>query len=70
MQAVVANKKLKVTNFGMTYEVDAPAIFTKICESAIRSAEPGVLFTEKLRNYNIMQHVASYNIETTNPCGR
>lgn len=44
-------------------------IFNTICTSAWRSAEPGILFTEKLRNYNIMEYVANYQIETTNPCG-
>lgn len=45
-------------------------IFNTICTSAWRSAEPGILFTERLRKYNIMEFVANYQIETTNPCGR
>lgn len=32
-------------------------------------AEPGVLFVNKLRNYNLMQYVDEYQIDTTNPCG-
>lgn len=48
------------------YECD---IFYTICESAWKSAEPGVLFVDRLRNYNLMEFVDDYQIETTNPCG-
>lgn len=44
-------------------------IFDTICKSAWKSAEPGILFTNKLRNYNMMEFVDEYQIETTNPCG-
>lgn len=44
-------------------------VFHAICESAWRSAEPGVLFVDRLRNYNLMEFVDDYQIETTNPCG-
>lgn len=45
-------------------------VFNTICESAWKSAEPGILFTNRLRNYNLMEYVNDYQIETTNPCGR
>ena len=48
---------------------EANRIFNILCEQACKHAEPGVLFTDKLRNYNLMEHVDSYQIETTNPCG-
>ena len=51
------------------YEVNPTALFNLICENALKYAEPGVLFTDRLRNYNIMQYVPEYQIETTNPCG-
>ena len=43
--------------------------FNTICESAWKSAEPGILFTDRLRSYNLMEFVEEYQIETTNPCG-
>ena len=43
-------------------------IFDTICKSAWKSAEPGVLFTDQLRNYNLMEFVDDYQIETCNPC--
>lgn len=44
-------------------------IFDIVCKSAWKSAEPGVLFVDRLRNYNLMEFVDNYQIETTNPCG-
>lgn len=44
-------------------------IFNTICESAWKSAEPGIIFTNKFRNYNLMEFVDEYAIETCNPCG-
>jgi ribonucleoside-diphosphate reductase alpha chain len=52
-----------------TGDSEANRIFNILCEQACKHAEPGVLFTNKLRNYNLMEHVDSYQIETTNPCG-
>lgn len=51
------------------YEVNPTALFNLICENALKYAEPGVLFVNRLRNYNIMQCIPEYQIETTNPCG-
>lgn len=57
-------------HYNPDYSINAKHIFNTICESAWKSAEPGVLFTNRLRNYNIMEFVDDYQIETTNPCGR
>jgi len=43
--------------------------FKLLAEHACKYAEPGVLFTNRLRNYNLMEYVDDYQIETTNPCG-
>jgi ribonucleoside-diphosphate reductase alpha chain len=69
MQSVIEGKTLKVNNFGMEYEINPPEIFEEICKSAMKSAEPGVIFTDRFRNYNIMQFVDDYQIEICNPCG-
>ncbi len=50
-------------------KVNPKHIFDTICKSAWKSAEPGILFTDRLRNYNLMEFVDDYQIETTNPCG-
>lgn len=72
----------KITKANLSVEIDdafmqrvesgdseANRIFDILCEQACKHAEPGVLFTNKLRNYNLMEYVDSYQIETTNPCG-
>ena len=51
------------------YEVCPIKLFKLICKTAKKTAEPGVLFTNRLRNYNLMEFVDEYQIETTNPCG-
>ena len=48
---------------------EANRLFNILCTQACKHAEPGVLFTNRLRNYNLMEYVDSYQIETTNPCG-
>lgn len=53
----------------VTYDVDPEKIFHAVAETAWDWGEPGVLFTERLRNYNLMQYDDEYQIETTNPCG-
>ena len=50
------------------YDVNPTALFNLVCECACKYAEPGILFVDRLRNYNLMQYVDAYNIETCNPC--
>lgn len=50
----------------LIYPID---IYKKIVEYAYKYAEPGVLFMNRLHNYNIMEKIPNYKIETTNPCG-
>lgn len=53
----------------VVYTVEPVKIFKFICECAKKHAEPGVLFVDSLRNYNMMEFIDEYQIETTNPCG-
>lgn len=52
----------------ISYVVKPIEIYKKICEYARKHAEPGVLYVDQLRNYNLMEFVDDYVIETTNPC--
>ena len=72
MQAVIDGKTsikrvFKYENGSYEYEVNPVKLFDILCEHAYKYAEPGVLFTNKLRNYNIMEYVPEYQIETCNP---
>lgn len=49
-------------------DVEANRIFNILCEQACKYAEPGVIFTNRFRNYNLMEFVDEYQIETCNPC--
>lgn len=51
------------------YDVQPIKLYKTLCEHACKYAEPGVLFVNRLRNYNMMELVDSFQIETTNPCG-
>ena len=51
-------------------DAEASRIFNILCEQACKYAEPGVIFTNRFRNYNLMEFVDEYQIETCNPCGR
>lgn len=73
-----ANLSVEIDDHFMLWVQDSSAtdnsnyakhIFNTICESAWKSAEPGILFVDRLRNYNLMEFVDEYQIETTNPCG-
>lgn len=49
------------------YEIIPIELFRLLCKNAWQHAEPGVIFTEQFRNYNLMQHIDAYQIETCNP---
>jgi len=49
------------------YEICPRKLYELMIESAYDYGEPGCLFTNKLRNYNLMEHVKDYVVETTNP---
>ena len=49
-------------------DAEANRIFNILCEQACKYAEPGVIFTNRFRNYNLMEFVDEYQIETCNPC--
>lgn len=51
------------------YQVTPIKIYRLICDYARKHAEPGILYVDRLRNYNMMEFVDEYKIETTNPCG-
>lgn len=42
-------------------------LFNILSTQACKYAEPGVIFTNRFRNYNLMEFVDSYQIETCNP---
>ena len=71
-------KKINKANLSMEIDDDfmnkvvsgdkeATRLFNILCEQACKYAEPGVIYTNRFRNYNLMEFVDSYQIETCNP---
>lgn len=50
------------------YDIIPIKLYKLMIFTAWKTAEPGVIFTERFRNYNLMEFVDKYQIETCNPC--
>lgn len=51
------------------YDIVPIEIYKLIIEKAYDWAEPGVIYTNRFRNYNLMELIDEYKIITGNPCG-
>lgn len=49
--------------------IKAQELFALICQQAWDNAEPGVLFWDRVLNYNLMEYDDKYEIVGVNPCG-
>ena len=52
------------------YEICPRQLYELMIKNAYDYAEPGCIFTNQFRNYNLMEFVDGYEIVTSNPCGR
>lgn len=68
-EEIILHEKRVYSGHEVEYDLCPIKLYKKMISTAHEWGEPGCLFTEKLRNYNIMQYVDDYVIETTNPCG-
>lgn len=50
------------------YDVCPIELYKLFCRYAWQTAEPGILYTDRLFNYNLMQYVDEYQIFSTNAC--
>lgn len=68
-----ANLSMEIDDLFMSKVIsgdkEANRLFNILCEQACKYAEPGVIYTNRFRNYNLMEFVEEYQIETCNPCG-
>ena len=74
MQAV-KNKELFTLSFTrtetgetITKEVDAYSVFHKLCEMNWDYAEPGMLFWDRIENWNLLSCDEGFHYAGTNPC--
>ena len=68
-KSVIRHIEREYSGHKIEYDVDTLALYKLICKNARNFAEPGIIFTNRFRNYNIMQYDPNYQIETCNPCG-
>lgn len=52
----------------ITKEVDAYSLFHKLCEMNWDYAEPGMLFWDRIENYNLLSEDDNFHYAGTNPC--
>ena len=52
------------------YEVTPINLYKLMMKKAYDWAEPGCIFTNRFRNYNMMEYCDDYNVESCNPCGK
>lgn len=52
----------------ITKEIDAYSLFHKLCEMNWDYAEPGMLFWDRIENYNLLSEDENFHYAGTNPC--
>lgn len=66
-------KKQIVRNYEgneITYEVVPIELYKLMMKTAYDWAEPGCIFSDPFRNYNMMECCDDYQVQTCNPCGK
>lgn len=56
------------TGENITKEVDAYEVFSKMCEMNWDYAEPGMLFWDRIENWNLLSEDEDFHYAGTNPC--
>jgi len=54
----------------LKYDVVPIDLFKTLAKTSYDWAEPGVMFTDEFRNYNLMEYHDEYIVESSNPCGK
>lgn len=68
-EVVVLHEKRNYSGHEVEYDVTPIEIFKMLVDNCYDWADPACLFTNRFRNYNLMQFDEDYEIETCNPCG-
>ena len=66
-EEVIITQKRIYSGHEVVYDVIPIRIYKLMCQTSYDWAEPGVIFTDKFRNYNLMQYDNDYQIITGNP---
>jgi ribonucleoside-diphosphate reductase alpha chain len=68
-EVITLHEVREYSGHNVEYDIIPIEIYKKIMEIAWDYGEPGVIMSERFRNYNFMQYDDNYQIETCNPCG-
>lgn len=68
-EVVVLHEKRNYSGHEIDYDVTPIEVFKALCENCYDWGDPAALYVNRFRNYNIMEHIDRYKIETCNPCG-
>lgn len=68
-KTVVLHQKREYGGHIVEYDVTPINLYKLMVQTVYDWAEPGCIFTERFRNYNLMEFDPNYKIETCNPCG-
>lgn len=66
--ATIVPMHVKYGDSYVDYDVCPIKLYKLICEHAYKYAEPCILYTNRLFNYNLMEYVEEYDIQCTNAC--
>jgi ribonucleoside-diphosphate reductase alpha chain len=67
-QNVFLHENRDYSGHEVQYNVRRTEILHELAQNSWDWGDPAVLYTNRLRNYNLMQYDDEYQIETTNPC--
>lgn len=66
-KTVTLHEKREYSGHIIEYDIVPIKLYKLMMQSAYDWGEPGVLFTDRFRNYNLMELDDRYNVETCNP---
>lgn len=68
-EVITVTRKENYSGHEVEWEVTPIEVFSAFVHNNYDWGDPGCLFVNRFRNYNLMEHVPDYMIETCNPCG-
>lgn len=68
-EKVIIHERREYSGHVIEYDVDPVEVFNSLAERCHEWGDPAAIFTQRFRNYNLMELDEDYQIETCNPCG-
>ena len=67
--SIILHEHREYSGHQVDYDICPIKIFQAMVDNCYDWGDPACLFVDRFRNYNLMEFVADYQIETSNPCG-